>query len=89
MAAPSGFSPDLNNVIISVYNTEGVGVVTISPDQGFGIIEAVGINVYRFTVGQPVIFTNEGAFFTTTDAKQWSIVSQDLILVTYLSSPPS
>lgn len=80
-----GVNPLWDEVIISVYGPLGINsaypIEGMTPEYPRGIIQYLGPNVNRVSVGQLVVF-RKGAFIRDA-SNTWSVVPQDAILVTY------
>lgn len=83
MAAPTGFEPTWDNVIITV--STGTGIGSNNNKVVIGTVEAVGLNVDRVAVGQMVLF-KLGDFISIGD-DSWQVIPQSNILSVYTIAP--
>lgn len=78
-----------DDVFISVYNFKGINpnypIIGTTPDYPRGIIDYIGPNVDRVSVGQLVIF-KQGAYVADA-SNTWAVVPQSAILLTYSVDP--
>jgi len=80
--------PTWDNVYVNVYNFTGLNssFPIGSPQKDIyarGVVEYVGPNVDRVSVGQLVVFKQGGYIFD--QSTQWGVVSQDAILTIFTS----
>lgn len=87
MAAPEGFTPVYDNVIVFVYSGRGFGIRPVGANAAVGTIYKIGANAYRVSVGQKVGFKTDVYFATELGNETYAIIPQDNVMVTYNPIP--
>mgnify|MGYP000252188793 CR=1 FL=1 len=80
-------TPIWDEVYISVYDFDGInssyGLIATVPDYPRGVVNYIGPNVSRVSVGQLVIFKQGPYVYDGTNT--WAVVPQVSILTTFSS----
>lgn len=82
MAAPTGFTPTGEFVVLTV--VRGTGITSNILSTLVGNVEQIGNDVLTCAVGNQVLFNQDSVFSIGTDS--WAIVPQQNILGIYIPS---